>query len=127
MSVAAALRITSREGFHVVKRAVNFAHEQRVPCFVISVVGELPYGTASEEERDVVDHNLEAIRSLDASPVMQEGDDVAGALFDAAQIFGVRTLFVDSGTRHLLSRTIPEQLIDMQPPFDIVVVGSATI
>jgi K+-sensing histidine kinase KdpD len=124
MSVAAAIRITSGDEERVMKHAAAFALKQRVPCFVISVVDELPYGAGADEQRDIVARNLELIGELQASPVMQEGDDVAKTLLALALGFGIRTLFLQSGTSRLLGRSIAEQLIYLNPPFDVVVVSS---
>jgi K+-sensing histidine kinase KdpD len=124
MSVAAAIRITSDDEERVIRHAAEFAHQQGASCFVISVVRELPYGAVDDQERDAVVRNLELIGRLEASPVMQEGDDVAKTLIAIAQGFGVRTLFLQSGTSRLLGRSIAEQLLYLHPPFDVVVVGS---
>jgi len=124
MSVAAAIRITSADEDRVIRHAVEFARQQSAPCFIISVVSELPYGAVAEEERNVVRRNLEMITELEASPVMQEGDDVAKTLLAIARGFGVRTLFLQSGTSRLLGRSIAEQLLYLDPPFDVVVVSS---
>lgn len=124
MSVAAAIRITSADEERVIRHAVEFAQQQGVPCFVISVVNELPYGSAAGEQRDVVARNLELIGELQASPVMQEGDDVARTLLAIARGIGVRTLFLQSGIARLLGRSIAEQLLYLDPPFDVVVVSS---
>jgi len=124
MSVGAAIRITSPDEERVIKHAVAFAAQRGEPCFVISVVHDLPYGNVSEEQRDVVLHNLALIAELRAAPVMQEGDDVARTLLAVAEGFGVRTLFLQSGTSRLLGRSIAEQLLYLDPPFDVVFVGS---
>ena len=123
MSVAAAVRITSADEERVIAHAVDFARQQGVPCFIISVVSALPYGGDSAEEREVVRRNLELIAGMEASPVMQEGHDIAHTLLTTAQSFGVRTLFLQSGTSRLLGRSIAEQLLYLDPPFDVVVVS----
>ena len=124
MSVGAAIRITSVNEERVIRHAVAFAAQQQVTCFVLSVVHKLPYGAATDEERDVVRRNLALIAELQASPVMQEGDDVVKTLRATAYGFGVQTLFLQSGTSRLLGRSIAEQLIYLDPPFDVVIVSS---
>ena len=116
MSVGAAIRITSPNETKVIEHAATFAQQHSVPCFVISVVEELPYGIVAEEERDVVRRNLELISEHKASPVMQQGDNVAQTLLTVARLFGVRMMF--------LQRSVAEQLLQLDPPFDVVVVGS---
>ena len=61
---------------------------------------------------------------MEASQVMQVGNDVPKALLAIASGFGVRTLFLQSGTSRLLERSIAEQLLYLYPPFDFVVVSS---
>jgi hypothetical protein len=56
--------------------------------------------------------------------VIQEGDDIAKTLLAVARGFGVRTLFLKSGSSHGLGRSIAEQLLYLDPPFDVVIVGS---
>jgi K+-sensing histidine kinase KdpD len=124
ISVAAAIRITSTDEERVIRHATEFAQQQGAPCFIISVVSELPYGPVTDEERDVMLHNLELIEEMKASPVMQEGDDIAKTLLAIARRFGVRTLFLQSGTSRMLGRSIAEQLLYLNPPFDVVVVSS---
>ncbi len=116
MSVGAAIRITSPDEATVIEHAAAFAQQRSVPCFVISVVDQLPYGTIAEEEREVVQRNLDLISDNKASPVLQEGDDFVQTLIGVARLFGVRILFVQ--------RSIAEQVLRLDPPFDIVVVGS---
>lgn len=117
MTVAAAIRITSSDEERVIRHAAAFAQQQRQPCFIISVVRALPYGEITDEERDVVIRNLELIAQSEASPIMQEGDNVAKTLLQTAQGFGVQTLFLQTGA-------IAEQLLHFNPPFDVVVVSS---
>lgn len=116
MSVGAVIRLTSRNETKVIEHAAAFAQQHSVPCFVISVVDELPYGRADEEEREVVLSNLKLISEHKASPVMQQGDNVAETLLGVARLFGVRMMF--------LQRSIAEQVLRLDPPFDVVVVGS---
>ena len=65
-----------------------------------------------------------SLTEANALPVMQEGDDVVRTLLAAATAFGVQTLFLQSGAAHLLGRSIAEQILYLDPPFDVVVVGS---
>jgi K+-sensing histidine kinase KdpD len=124
MSVAAAIRMTSADEERVIRQAADFARQQQAACFVISVVNDLPYGTVSEEQRQVVMHNLRLIAGCRAAPVMQEGSDVAKALLIVAQRFGVRTLFLRGATAHSMGPSIAEQLLLLDPPFDVVMVSS---
>lgn len=123
MSVGAAIRITSAGEERVIRHAADFARQQDVPCFVISVLTDVSH-VMTEEDRGVALHNLEVIASLRAAPVMQEGDDVAKALLSVARQFDVETLFLQSGTSRLLGRSIAEQLLYLDPPFDVVIVSS---
>jgi K+-sensing histidine kinase KdpD len=113
MSAGAAIRIDSPDEERVIRHAVDFARQQGSPCYVISVVRELPHG-------DVVTRNLQLISELQATPIIQEGDEIAKTLLLVARGFGVRTLFLGSGK----ARSIAEQLLHLDPPFDVVVVGS---
>jgi K+-sensing histidine kinase KdpD len=125
MSVAAAIRITSRDEEHVIAHAAAFAQKQNAPCYVISIVPSLPYGATSDDERAIVQRNLASIAAHGANPVMQEGDDVPQMLIHTARTFGIATLFVQSGHPRRLGRSIAEQLLYLAPPFDVVVVGNA--
>jgi nucleotide-binding universal stress UspA family protein len=117
MSVGAAIRITSSDEERVIRHAVEFARQQGTPCYVISVVRTLP-----DDER--ARKNLELITQLRATPIIQEADEIPKTLLAVAHAFGVRTLFVQSGESHGLGRSIAEQLLYLDPPFDVVVVGS---
>jgi len=124
MAVACAIRIASTDETRVIEHAAAFAQQQDAKCFVISVVDDLPYGTIRDDEREIVRHNLDVIARSQALPVMQQGDDVAKTLLAVARRFGVRTLFLQSGTSRLLGRSIAEQLLYLNPPFDVVVISS---
>jgi hypothetical protein len=117
MTIAAAIRITSPDEARVIEHAAAFAKHHDESCFVISVVASLPYGARNEDEQANVTQNLEAIMNAKCAPVMQEGDNVAQTLLTVARSFGIRTLFLQSGT-------IVEELLYLHPPFDVVVVGS---
>jgi K+-sensing histidine kinase KdpD len=124
MSVAAAIRISSRADAAVIESAASFAADVQTTCYVVSVVDELPYGGNAEEARDVVLENLTLIERVHACPVMQEGDDVAQTLVSVARGFGVTTLFIRRGVSRLLGRSLAERLLYLNPPFDVVVVGT---
>ncbi len=124
MSVAAAIRITSPDEERVIRHAAEFAQQQHTPCFVISIVRHLPYGAVRLEEHDAVRQNLKLITAAQAAPVMQEGEDIAKCLLGVACAFGINTLFLQSGMSRLLGRSIAEQLLYLQPPFDVIVVSS---
>ena len=124
MSVGAAIRITSADEARVIEHASALARREGVPCFVISVVHDLPYDVETEDDLETVARNLELIAESKASPVMQQGDDIAATLLTVARSFGVRTLFLQSGSARLLGRSIAEQLLYLDPPFDVVVIGS---
>ena len=114
MTVAAASRITSPDEDRVIRHAAAFAQQQRQQCFVIAVVRDADF---SEQDRDVVLRNLELIAQSQASPLVQEGDDIAKTLLQTAQGFGIRTLFLQASP-------IAEELLHRNPPFDVVVVSS---
>ena len=116
MSVGAVILIASRDETIVIEHAAAFARQHTVPCFVISIVDELPYGRVDGEEREIVRRNLEWIAEQGASPVMQQGDSVARTALAVACLFGIRTMF--------LRRPIAEEMLRLDPPFDVVVVGS---
>ena len=122
MSVAAAIRIDSPRAVDVVVRAADFAEKIGEPCYVISIVDALPHGSIAESDEGVVERNLEVIAECHATPVMQEADHVPAALVSAAQWFGVRTLFVQNGRRRLFRRSIVQRLIELAPPFEVVVI-----
>ena len=124
MSIAAAIRITSPNEERVIERAAEFAQQQNTTLYVISVVRELPHGAQTDEEREIVQHNLDLIAKQGASPVFQEGDDIPHALLVVARAFGVHTMFVQSGHTGPLGRSVAEQLLYLNPPFEIVIVGS---
>ena len=117
MTVAAAIRITSPDESRAIEHAVEFARKEGTRCFVISVVDELPYGTVGDDDHAVVQRNLALISEAQAAAVMQQGDDIARTLLDVARGFGVRMLFLRTGS-------VAEELLRLNPPFDVVVVGS---
>jgi hypothetical protein len=117
MSVAAAIRITSADEALVIDHAAAFARQRCEPCFVISIVDVLPYGASGEGEQMNVERNLARIHAAEAAPVMQEGDDVGATLLSVSRSFGVGALFLRSGKT-------AERLLQLDPPFDLVVVGS---
>jgi hypothetical protein len=124
MTIGAAVCITSDGEERTITHASAFARRHRVPCFVFSVVDRLPYGDGADLERDVVQRNLKVIAEQRTTHVVQEGDDIAGTLLVLATGFGVTTLFLRIGSSPKSGRPIAEQLLYLNPPFDIVVVGS---
>ena len=124
MTVAAAIRITSPDEARVIEHAAEFAALRGARCFVISVVKGLPHIDLSDEVQAIVQRNLELILAAHASPVIQQGNDIAAALLAVARGFGVKTLFLQSGTSHRLGRSIAEQILHLEPPFDVFVIGS---
>lgn len=121
MSVAAAIRITSPDEEHVIGQASSFAQQHGQPLFVISVVSELPYGPVDDDQSRIVARNLKLISAANASPLIQEGDDVPRALLAIARSFGVRVMFLQAGTTKGLGRSIAERLLYLQPSFDVIV------
>jgi K+-sensing histidine kinase KdpD len=115
MSVAAAVDITAPDQEALIATAATFAQQRGEPCFAISIVTRI-----RDDEREIVEHNLMLITARNASPVMQDGDDVAGSLTALAEQFGVGTLFIKNGSRRF-GRSLAEQLIHMKPPFQVVV------
>lgn len=124
MSVAAAIRITSADEERVIEHAAAFAKQQQsASCFIISIVPSLPYGAINDDEQANVARNLTLIMESQCAPVMQEGNDVAQTLLTVARGFGIHTLFLQNGTSR--GRSIAEQLLYLDPPFDVVVVGNS--
>jgi len=121
MSVGAAIALESPHAARVIAAASRRAEERGEPCFVISVVPPVTSERTSEEE-ELVAHNVQLITARNASQVVQEADDVPSALLAVAKIFGIRTLFIGNARRRLLRRTVPEKLLRLAPPFEIVVV-----
>jgi hypothetical protein len=116
MTVAAAIRVTSADEARVIEHAAAFARQHSEACFVISVVPSLPYGATTDKDEQIVQMNMETVLREKCAPIMQEGDDVPKTLLTVTRGFGVRTLFLQSGT------TV-ERLLTLHPPFDVVVVG----
>jgi len=124
MATAAAIRITSPDEARVIDHAVRFAGQRDEACYVITIVPESSFRYVDDSQVPIVERNLEHIRERNAIPIVQEGDDVARSLIAVAPLFGIRTLFLQSGSSRLLGRTIAEQLLLLDPPFDVVVIGS---
>jgi K+-sensing histidine kinase KdpD len=122
VAVAAAVKIASPDQETVITAAALHAQQRGVPCFVISIVPSLPYGAIDDGARQRIERNLALITARNASPVMQEGDDVARCLRLVAEKFGVETLFIQNGRRRF-GRTLAEKLIHLKPPFHVVVVN----
>lgn len=120
MSIGAAVSMTSPDAGRIIAAASLRAQERGEQCFAIIVLDSRAERTS--EEKEIVAENLALIMARNASPVVQESDDVPGALVSAARQFGVRTLFVGSSKRRILGRSVTEKLVRMAPPFDIVVV-----
>ena len=121
MSIGAAVSITSPDAGTVISAASLRAQERGEPCFVISIVRSVGE-RRTENEQEIAAQNLAIIASRNASPVVQEADDVPQALISVARMFGVRTLFVGSAKRHIFRRSAVEKLVRLSPPFEIVVV-----
>jgi K+-sensing histidine kinase KdpD len=117
MTIAAAVDITASDQDALIATAASFAQQRGEPCFMISIVSKI-----RDDEREIVERNLSLITARDASPVMQDGDDVARSVTAIAERFGVATLFIKNGSRRF-GRTLAEQLIHMKPPFQVVVLS----
>jgi K+-sensing histidine kinase KdpD len=117
MTIAAAVDITASDQDGLIAAAAAFAQQRGEACYMIAIVRRIGDG-----ERDIVERNLALITSRNASPVMQEGVNVARALASVAEKFGVGTLFVQNGRRRF-GRSVAEELIHLKPPFQIVVVS----
>jgi K+-sensing histidine kinase KdpD len=120
MSIGAAISMTSADACRIIAAASLRAQERGEKCFAIIVLDS--HGERTNEEQEIVAENLALIMARNASPVVQESDDIPGALISAARQFGVRTLFIGSSKRRILGRSVTEKLVRMAPPFDIVVV-----
>ena len=117
MTVAAAVDITAPDQDALIAAAATFAQQRGEPCFMISIVRRI-----GEQDREIVERNLALITSRNASPVMQEGDNVARSLTVIAEKFGVGTLFIQNSRRRF-GRSVAEEVIHLKPPFQIVVVS----
>ncbi len=120
MSIGAAISMTSPDAGRIIAAASLRAEERGEKCFAIIVLDSR--GERTNEEKEIVAENLALIMARNASPVVQESDDIPGALISAARQFGVRTLFVGSARPRILGRSVAEKLIRLAPPFDIVIV-----
>jgi K+-sensing histidine kinase KdpD len=121
MSIGAAVSIISADAGRIIAAASLRAQERGEQCFVITVVRSA--GDArTKEEQEIAAQNLGLIMARNASPIVQEADDVPQALISVAKIFGIRTLFVGSPRWRLLRRSVAEKLVRLGPPFEIVVV-----
>ena len=122
MTIAAAVDLTAPDQDSLIAAAATFAQQRGERCFMISIVRSIE--NAGETNRDAVQRNLALITARAASPIVQEGADVARTLRKIAEEFGVETLFVQNGKRRF-GRTIAEQLVHLKPSFEIVVVNRA--
>ena len=120
MTVAAAVDITAPDQDALIAAAATFAHQRGEQCFAISIVRRI-----DDENREIVERNLALITSRNASPVMQQGDNIAHALTMIAEQFGVGTLFIQNSRRRF-GRSVAEEVIHLKPPFQIVVVSRAS-
>jgi K+-sensing histidine kinase KdpD len=123
--VAAAVKITSPDQDAVIATAALYAQLRGEPCFVISIIDSLRHLNMEETEREIVERNLALIAARNASPVMQEGDDVARGLRQAAEQIGAGTLFIRNGRRRI-GRTLAERVIHQKPPFQVIVLSPQT-
>ena len=122
MSIGAAVSILSPDAGKVIAAASMRAFERGEKCFVISVIRSAAE-MRSEGEKENVRMNLDLIKARNASPVVQEADDVPRALISVARSFGIHTLFVGSPRARLLGRSVPEKLVRLAPSFEIVVIN----
>ena len=121
MSIGAAISMTSPDAGRIIAAASLRAQECGEQCFAIMVLHSIR-GETTNEEKEIVAENLGLIMARNASPVVQESDDIPGALVSAARQFGVRTLFIGSAKPRILGRSVAEKLVRLAPPFDIVIV-----
>ncbi len=126
MSVAAAVDITSPEAGSLIATASMAAQRRHELCYVIAIVPSMRE-IEGGENKEIVDRNLDLIAARNASPVLQEGNDVARCVIAAAALFGVDMLFVGNGRPRLLGRTIAEKILHLAPPFEVVVVGRGRV
>jgi K+-sensing histidine kinase KdpD len=126
MSVAAAVDITSPEAGPLIATASMAAQRRGEHCYVISIMSSLR-AVDGGESNVVVTRNLELIAARNASPVLQEGNDIARGVMAAAALFGVEMLFVGNGRPRLLGRTVAEKILHLAPHFEVVVVGRGRV
>lgn len=124
MAVGAAIRLTSPDERRIIEHAAAFAKQRKEPCYVISVVPDAAYRYVDERQEAIVRYNVAQIAEFRAVPIVQEGDDVPKCLLAVARAFGIDTLFVQSGGSRRIGRSIAERLLLLEPPFDVVVIGS---
>jgi len=122
MSIGAAVRITSPDAGKVISAASQRAQQRGEKCFVISILRSVAEKRTDEEDQ-LAAHNLNLIMARNAAPVMQESDDVARGIISAARFFGVDVLFIGNPKRRPLGRSVPEKLLRLAPPFEIVVIN----
>jgi K+-sensing histidine kinase KdpD len=120
MSIGAAISMTSPDAGRIIAAASLRAQERGERCFAIIVLDSRAERT--KEEKEIVAENLALIMARNASPVVQESDDIPTALIAAARQFGVGTLFIGNAKPRLLGRSVAEKLVRLAPPFDIVIV-----
>lgn len=121
MNVGAAIRINSANETRIIEHATTFAQRHGVVCYVISIVPDMRFG---DDDAVIVRSNLNLISERGAIPIMQEGNDIPSALIAVARAFGITTLVLRNGTARRLGKTIAEQLLVLDPPFDVVVIGT---
>jgi K+-sensing histidine kinase KdpD len=121
MSVGAAVSITSPSAGKIIAAASVWARERGERCFVISVVRSVGEERTADAQ-EVVAQNLSLIMAREASPVVQEADDVPQALISVARTLGIRTIFIGNAKPRLFRRSVGEKLLRLSPPFEIVVV-----
>jgi K+-sensing histidine kinase KdpD len=119
MSIGAAISMTSPDAGRIIAAASLRAQERGEKCFAIIVLHSREKTT---QEKEIVAENLGLIMARNASPVVQESNDIPGALVTAAKAFGVRTLFIGSARKRILGRSVAEKLVRLAPPFEIVIV-----
>ena len=117
MTIAAAVHLTSSDETRVIRRAAALARSEGESCFTISIVDALPYGATQEAEWEAISHNLAIIEEEQASPIVQEANDVPKAIVGVCQAFGISTLLLRTGQ-------MVERMLDLDPPFNVVIVGS---
>lgn len=121
--VAAAIRLTSPDEARLIEKAAAFARRSGSVYYVISVVRRLPDDSSNEKERAIVARNLSLMAAENATPVVQEGDDVPRALVAVGRFFGIETMFVRRGRADGTGISVVERLILLDPPFEVVVIG----
>jgi K+-sensing histidine kinase KdpD len=121
MTLAAAVSIDSDDAPWIIAKAARYAGRDDF-WYVISVVPFLPHGVVTDSERARVERNLALAAARNGRPIMQEGSNIAQCIVCIGRSFGIDALVVGPGRHHVLRRSVTEELLRLDRPFDLIVV-----